>query len=196
MQKERYTICNRKIFGPLKSYPFNMKNLMILLVAGILLQSCQAQTTNATNPKETEIKMNTSKTQPELKSEEEWKKILSPEQYRILREKGTERAFTGKYWDHHENGQYQCAACGAQLFDSDSKFDSGCGWPSYFKPAENSAITEHVDKSHGMIRTEVTCTKCGGHLGHVFTDGPAPTGLRYCINSASIQFVPESGKVK
>ncbi|MBM3428009.1 MAG: peptide-methionine (R)-S-oxide reductase MsrB [Bacteroidetes bacterium] len=173
-----------------------MKNLMILLATGILLQSCQAQTKSTTNPEETKSNMSTTHNNPQGMSEEEWKKILTPEQYRILREKGTERAFTGEYWNHHENGKYNCAACGAPLFDSGSKFDSGCGWPSYFKPTESSSITEHIDKSHGMIRTEVTCSKCGGHLGHVFTDGPAPTGLRYCINSASIQFVPEEGKVK
>lgn len=169
---------------------------MILLATGILLQSCQAQTKSTTNPEETKSNMSTTHNNPQGMSEEEWKKILTPEQYRILREKGTERAFTGEYWNHHENGKYNCAACGAPLFDSGSKFDSGCGWPSYFKPTESGSITEHIDKSHGMIRTEVTCSKCGGHLGHVFTDGPAPTGLRYCINSASIQFVPEESKVK
>ncbi|MEQ9287017.1 MAG: peptide-methionine (R)-S-oxide reductase MsrB [Cyclobacteriaceae bacterium] len=125
------------------------------------------------------------------KTEAEWKKELSPEEYYILREKGTERAFTGKYWNHKEKGIYKCKGCGEPLFLSDNKFDSGCGWPSFFQPAENEKITESMDKSHGMYRTEVTCSNCGGHLGHVFTDGPQPTGLRYCINSASIDFKGE-----
>lgn len=122
------------------------------------------------------------------KSEEEWKKILSPEQYHVLREKGTERPFTGKYYLHNEKGIYYCAACGEELFTSDTKFDAGCGWPSFFEAIDSSKITYTRDTSHGMIRTEITCSKCGGHLGHVFDDGPNPTGLRYCVNSASIEF--------
>ncbi len=124
-----------------------------------------------------------------VKTDEEWKKELSPEEYRILREKGTERAFTGKYWDHHELGIYICAACGTELFESNTKFDSGCGWPSYFEPIDKNNIIYIEDKSHGMVRTEVICAKCDGHLGHVFDDGPPPTGLRYCINSGSMQFI-------
>lgn len=124
-----------------------------------------------------------------VKTDEEWKKELSPDEYRILREKGTERAFTGKYWDHHELGTYICAACGTELFESDTKFDSGCGWPSYFEPIDKNNILYIEDKSHGMVRTEVICAKCDGHLGHVFDDGPPPTGLRYCINSGSMKFV-------
>jgi peptide-methionine (R)-S-oxide reductase len=122
------------------------------------------------------------------KSEEAWQRELSPEQYAVCRQKGTERAFTGRYWDHHEEGMYRCSACQAELFASDTKFDSGTGWPSFSQPIESTQVETEDDLSHGMRRTEVTCASCGAHLGHVFPDGPQPSGLRYCINSVSLDF--------
>ena len=124
------------------------------------------------------------------RSDFEWIKTLSPEQYEVLRRKGTERAFSGKYYDSKEKGVYRCAGCGNPLFDSDTKFDSGTGWPSYYQPVSADAVETEEDNSYGMIRTEVLCARCGGHLGHVFPDGPEPTGRRYCINSISLDFDP------
>lgn len=124
------------------------------------------------------------------KTEQEWKQQLSPEQYNVTRQAGTERAFTGKYWDTKEDGTYNCVCCGAPLFSSETKFNSGTGWPSFYQPVDQSAVEEHTDRTYGMTRTEARCARCGAHLGHVFPDGPKPTGLRYCMNSASLDLKP------
>jgi peptide-methionine (R)-S-oxide reductase len=128
------------------------------------------------------------------KTEQEWKEKLSPEQYQVTRQCGTERAFTGKYWNTKDKGTYNCICCGEPLFTSDTKFDSGTGWPSFFEPVEEGAVATITDKSHGMVRTEARCAKCDAHLGHVFDDSPTPTGLRYCMNSASLDLKPAEKK--
>ncbi len=150
----------------------------IFLITGFFLASLFAK----------EKKMN----QKIIKTDEEWKQILSPPVYQILRKKGTERAFTGKYYNHKEKGVYICAGCGNELFHSSAKFDSGTGWPSFYQPIAEDRIETETDRSFFMIRTEVHCARCGGHLGHVFPDGPLPTGLRYCINSLSLDFRKET----
>jgi peptide-methionine (R)-S-oxide reductase len=123
------------------------------------------------------------------KPDEEWRRMLTPEQFEVARKKGTEPAFTGKYWNLHDSGLYLCVCCGNELFSSETKYDSGCGWPSFYAPLDEARVENSSDNSYGMRRTEVTCSRCGAHLGHVFDDGPRPTGLRYCMNSASLNFV-------
>jgi len=162
-----------------------MERLAPVLLPLLLLAGCREPGPGAASPNPKEAGMS----DPIVKkTEKEWQVCLTKEQYAVLRQKGTEAAFTGAFYNNHEPGTYFCSACGATLFDSDAKFDSGTGWPSFFQPKVKTNVVAHEDTSHGMRRTEVVCGSCGGHLGHVFEDGPAPTGLRYCINSVSLTF--------
>jgi peptide-methionine (R)-S-oxide reductase len=174
----------------MKNY-FN--HLGLLLVAGLLLLACDSNGQSAYKST-SEAAAKVGSTYEISKSNEAWKKELSPQAYHILREKGTERAFSGKYNHFKKKGTFVCAACGNELFSSKTKYDSGSGWPSFYAPVKEENIEEKEDRSIGMVRAEVLCNRCGGHLGHVFEDGPKPTGLRYCINSAAMDFVKADSK--
>jgi peptide-methionine (R)-S-oxide reductase len=161
---------------------------VVALVLGSVLGQCPTEAGTAAKPAAPAPKPDV--VVPIVKSNAEWKKLLTPEQYHVMREAGTEIAFTGRYWNNHAHGTYVCAACDLPLFSSQTKFDSGTGWPSYWQPISKSHVATSSDPFMGQVYTEVHCARCGGHLGHVFDDGPAPTGLRYCIDSAALKFIP------
>ena len=158
----------------------------MLSATGLLVWALVATAGSPARP----VPVRTEKIVPVVLSDAEWKERLTPEQFRVLRREGTEIAFTGKYWKNHERGGYVCAGCGLELFSSATKYESGTGWPSFWQPVSRSHVREITDNSFGEVRTEIECARCGGHLGHVFPDGPRPTGLRYCMNSVAMKFIP------
>lgn len=167
-----------------------MRSILRLCIPLLLCISCHAQNETVHETEPSFVNQKGERIERISLSEDEWKVKLSDQEFYVLRKQGTERAFTGRYWDHHEKGIYTCAACALPLFSSETKFESGTGWPSFYQPIDENHVAEERDVTLGMVRTEVHCNKCGGHLGHVFDDGPRPTGLRYCMNSVSLGFEP------